>query len=399
MKVFGVWMWPLNVRKYGAAQVVCHCAKAGITDLFFLVKGLAGTTAYPSAFAPAVCECDLLKELIREAHKCGMRVHAWFTSACDEHYKKLHPESGRCHFVRGKDRELISLADEGYLTYMEKIIREVCRGYDIDGLHLDYIRYNHLIYGWAEEDVQRYQQHGASGEALRQMMERTFCGEKQEIDQVFDAYRAGDENLRALARARRADVWRFAQTLTQAAKAEKPDLILSAALMPEGAYEDTAFADLHYGQSYEDAAKLYDYALPMSYSCAYEKDAAWVKNVAEGTLKHGIKTVAGLHAFEGGTGITLAQDIAALKDTAVEGICLFREGAFVMAHLHHNELTLWNALEETITSVKLCAGQEELSLDVALAPGEEKVLPVPFVPEVLRVFGADGEKSVYLTCQ
>ncbi len=396
MKVLGVWMWPANVRRYGAERVTGQCAKLGITDLFFLVKGLAGTTAYPSAFAPPVCERDLLKELICQAHKRGMRVHAWFTSACDEHYKKLHPESGRCHLVRGKDRELISLADEGYLAYMENIVREVCRGYDIDGLHLDYIRYNHLIYGWAEEDVVRYRQHGADGEALREMMERTFCGGRQDIEHLFDAYRAEDENLRALARARRADVWHFAKTLTQAAKAEKPDLILSAALMPEGAYEDTAFADLHYGQSYEDAAKLYDYALPMSYSCAYEKDAAWVKTVAEGTAKYGIKTVAGLHAFEGGTGVTLAQDIAALKDAAVEGICLFREGAFVMAYLQQNVLTLWNALEEPITSVKLCADGKEISLDVLLAPGEERQLSAPFAPEVLRVFGSDGEKSVYL---
>ena len=46
------------------------------------------------------------------------------------------------------------------------------------------------------------------------------------------------------------------------------------ALMPEGAYEDIAFSDVHYGQNYQDAAGLYDYALPMAYSKAYEKDGA-----------------------------------------------------------------------------------------------------------------------------
>lgn len=54
--------------------------------------------------------------------------------------------------IRGKDCGLISLADEGYLQYMENIVRELCRNNGIDGLHLDYIRYNHLLYGWSTED-------------------------------------------------------------------------------------------------------------------------------------------------------------------------------------------------------------------------------------------------------
>ena len=57
--------------------------------------------------------------------------------------------------------------------------------------------------------------------------------------------------------------------------------------MPEGAYGDTAFADLHYGQSYEDAAALYDFAVPMAYSQAYGQDGRWVRMVAEGTLRRG----------------------------------------------------------------------------------------------------------------
>ena len=141
MNTLGVWMWPQSVRERGAQHVVSVCRRVGVTDIFFLVKGLAGTTSFQSQIAPACCERDLLRELLDAAHAQGMRVHAWLTSASDEHYKQLHPESGRCHYIRGKDNGLISLSDAGYLDYMERIVRELCAGCAIDGLHLDYIRY------------------------------------------------------------------------------------------------------------------------------------------------------------------------------------------------------------------------------------------------------------------
>lgn len=397
MAVRGVWMWPQSVRLYGAQTVIRHCARAGITDICFLTKGLAGTVSCSSALAPQVCERDLLEELLGAAHAAGLRVHAWFTSASDEHYKALHPQSGRCHFTRGRDKGLISLTDEGYLRYMQRFVQDVCSRYDIDGLHLDYIRYNHLLYGWGEEDLARYAAAGADPGHLRRLMEATFCsGENNQPECIFDAFRAGDEHVRALAQARRQDVVRFAAALTQTARAEKASLLLSAALMPEGAYADTAFSDLHYGQNYEDAAALYDQALPMAYSRAYEKDSLWVRNVAEGTLKRGLKTVMGLHAYDGGTGPSLQGDIAALDSAAIDGICLFRWGAFALAFAEGRQLRLLNTLESPITAIQPGREGSVITLDSALAPGEERCITLSSVPETVRVFTAEAEACVYL---
>ena len=104
MAVLGVWMWPQSVRIYGAQAVVRHCARMGVTDIYFLTKGLAGTDSGSSTLAPQDCDRDLLNELLSAAHAAGLRVHAWLTSASDEHYKELHPQSGRCHLTRGRDR-------------------------------------------------------------------------------------------------------------------------------------------------------------------------------------------------------------------------------------------------------------------------------------------------------
>lgn len=398
MSIFGIWMWPQSIREYGAQAVVSRCARYGVTDIYFLAKGLAGTTAYTSRFAPAACERDLLRELLDAAHARGILVHAWLTSASDEHYKALHPESGRCHFTRGRDKGLISLTDSGYLAYMEAIVRELCSQYDIDGLHLDYIRYNHLLYGWGKEDMARYAAAGADPAHLRRLMEDTFCRDKENNpDCIFDALRAGDPHVLALAKTRREDVVRFASALTAAAREEKPSLRLSAALMPEGAYDDTAFSDLHYGQNYEDAAALYDYVLPMAYSKAYQKDERWVRDVAEGTLRRRLKTVMGLHAYDGGTGPSLTADIAALDQTAVDGICLFREGAFAPAFADGRRLTLLNTLEKPITAIIPGLGESIITLESAILPGEERRITLPCRPEALRIFTQETEACVYMT--
>ena len=395
MAIFGVWMWPKSVRECGADAVIARCRRMGVTDIYFLTKGLAGTASYRSALAPMDCERDLLGELIDAAHPAGIRVHAWFTSASDSVYKDKHPESGRYHYTKGRNAGLISLADEGYISFMAEICREVCRNYDVDGLHLDYIRYNHLVYGWSEDDQARYAAEGADLAHLTAMMDRAFKDDEgPEI--FFEAYRNGDESVHALARARRKDVVHFATTLVDVARAEKPGIILSAALMPEGAYEDIAFSDVHYGQNYEDAAKLYDYALPMAYSQAYEKDGAWVADVARGTMKRGMKTIVGVHAYEGGTGLTLPADIAALENVPVEGVCLFREGAHVLAFQEGAQLELFNPLDDEITRIEVIAGDNAAPVAVSIPHNGEATIALPFAPESLRAFAGDKEVCIYL---
>lgn len=395
MPVLGIWLWPETVEKSGAEKTLNRCVKMGVTDIFFLTKGLSGRVSFRSGIAPRGQERDLLGEVLSAAHDRGVRVHAWFTSANDEHYKALHPESGRCHYVRGKDKGLISLTDEGYLSYIRGILREAARNYDIDGLHLDYIRYNHLTYGWDEKDVMRYAAAGADMAHVRALMDRTFLrGEKNEENCIFDVLRAGDESVRALARVRREDVRHFARELILPIRAERKQIMVSAALMPEGAYDDTAFADLHYGQSYEDAAVLYDCVLPMAYSQAYGKDGGWVRRVAEGAHKRNVRTVMGLHAFEGGTGGTLLEDIRALKGAPTEGICLFRAGAFVMAWHDGGRLWLYNPLEASVTAV--LADGEPLPLRTPLEPGEESSVPLSAFPKEIRAFTEDREVCAYL---
>ena len=189
----------------------------------------------------------------------------------------------------------------------------------------------------------------------------------------------------------------FARRLRDAAKAERNDLIITAALMPEGAYDDPAFADLHYGQNYTDAAGLYDYVLPMAYTKSYEKDGVWLRKLAENSVGMGLKTVMGLQAFAESTGITLRDDIAALQNVPTDGICLFREGSCAMAYRNGRGLTVYNATECTITGVAASCGSENEKWQTELAPGSEKQFCLPFTADTVRAFSGEQEICIYMT--
>ena len=397
--MLGVWMWPESLTKRGAAATFDACARAGVTDVFFLSKGLSGTAAFASSLVPPMVPGrDLMREALDAAHERGMKLHAWFTSASDARYKAAHPESGLYHYKNGRDRGVVSIADAGYLRFMREALADFLTRYDPDGVHLDYIRYNHLICGWSQEDQARYAEGGVSIPHIRQLMEKTFLGDSPDGEAIFQAYRRGDQDALALADARRRDVARFAEGLCEAVRAAKPEALLSAALMPEGAYDDLAFANLHYGQNYDDLAGLVDAFLPMAYSKAYDKDAAWVGDVTRGSLRPGVQVITGLHAYEGATALTLRQDWeAALAVPGASGVCLFREGAFVYAFAAGKALELVNPLPEALIACRIAGKAGEEFVETRVEPGESRTLRLSFEPDAVRVYTEKGEACALLT--
>lgn len=396
MTVLGVWMWSSSIRKRGAEAVMDSCAAAGVTDVFFLVKGLLGTAAYTSCVVPTERGRDLLREALEAAHARNIRLHAWYTTACDRQYVTAHPESGRFHCRRGADDQMVSLTDEGYQVYMEQAVREICQRYPLDGIHLDYIRYNHITSGWSETDRKRYEAEGVDTGRVLALLDRMYYQtEEKNENLLFEAYCAGDRDVLGLAMVRRKMVVRFAARLREVIKSENSHLSVTAALMPEGAYDDPSFADLHYGQNYADAVGLYDYVLPMAYTKSYGKDSLWLRKLAENSSAVGLKTVMGLQAFPEAAGLSLHDDTAVLRNTGADGICLFREGSYVTAYCTGREVVLYNGTDERITGLTAVCGEETVSLQTDLETGEKNRVVLPWEADVLRAFSGTRESCVF----
>ena len=129
-------------------------AKAGINTGLIQTR-IRGTVIYPSAFEPwdgclsgfpgTSPGYDALKFVIDECHKRGMELHAWVVTLPVGKWNKLG-----CRRLVAKYPGLIKKIDsDGYMnpedsrtaSYLGNICEEITRDYDVDGIHLDYIRY------------------------------------------------------------------------------------------------------------------------------------------------------------------------------------------------------------------------------------------------------------------
>lgn len=116
---------------------------------------IRGTMIYPSAYEPwdgclsgfpgKSPGYDALKFVIDECHKRGMELHAWVVTIPVGRWDALG-----CKRLRSRFPGLIrKIGAEGYMNpedartanYLADVCGEIARKYDIDGIHLDYIRY------------------------------------------------------------------------------------------------------------------------------------------------------------------------------------------------------------------------------------------------------------------
>ena len=114
-----------------------------------------GTTIYPSDIEPwdgclsghpgSSPGYDALQFAIDECHRRGMECHAWvvtiplgkWNKAGCQHLRKTHPELVK----RIGEDGYMDPEHPGTATYLARMCREIVRRYDVDGIHLDYIRY------------------------------------------------------------------------------------------------------------------------------------------------------------------------------------------------------------------------------------------------------------------
>ena len=343
--ILGKWIWGSTVADLGsngAEILMSRCAAEGITDVYLLVKGTGGKLGYLRTQYKDILtrsDRDVLQETIDAAHKRNIRVHAWICGVRDETYKAKHDDAGMWQYIRGRDNITINPYDEGYLEYVGNVARELA-AYEIDGLHFDYIRYNHNANGWSEKDLENLAAMGANIDRVKELVETTwgYNGRTENSNYIFSAYRNGDPDAVIIAQYRRNNVKSFAKYVIEQARAVNPNLIFSAATMPDGAY-DSYVADLHYGQNYSDMAEIFDYICPMAYSGSYGKGETWVAEVAKGAIDKGNRVVVGIQVFENVTSSHIMAEMENIRKlmqdskygSEVLGAMFFRSGTFEYA--------------------------------------------------------------------
>ncbi len=172
-EVRGVWLttvfnldWPKRTaytvgdeerQKRELEVLLDRLQEAGINTVYLQTRG-RGDLIYPSKVEPlslairgrasGKVSYDPLEYAIEACHKRGMRVHAWMVTLPLGTQAYVRQLDKSAYAVR-EQRHCINYKGEWYMDpaspktdeHLRSIVKELLEKYDVDGVHLDYIRY------------------------------------------------------------------------------------------------------------------------------------------------------------------------------------------------------------------------------------------------------------------
>ncbi|MDH7601746.1 MAG: family 10 glycosylhydrolase [Armatimonadota bacterium] len=240
-------------------QLVRAYRKANI-NLIFPEVVCRGYSVYPSrliARDPRFQDAlDPLRQLIDEAHKCGIEVHAWvwvfrvgysgdpggiLTRFPD--WAELGSDGNRLSPSGGL---WISPANKAARDYIAAVFEELVKSYDLDGVHLDYVRYENesqVPFGYSTQSIELFRRQYAA--------EPPTSLNSQDDIHVYE-WRKFRERM----------VNTFVQRIATEIRRIKPNVKISAAVVP-----DIDHARRNYMQNWLNWVdnKWLDFVVPMSY--------------------------------------------------------------------------------------------------------------------------------------
>jgi len=174
--VRAIWVTRFDyMSKEDVERIFKNLSMAGFTDVFFQVRG-NGTTFYPSKVELWAYELsgtnvantgkapgwNPLQCAIEASHKSGIRIHAYANVLPGWRGREDPPEAVRQLWTAHRDWFMMDITGDrmkptsGWYTFLNPVHPEVRKhlraifselsDYDIDGIHLDYIRYPHDYY-------------------------------------------------------------------------------------------------------------------------------------------------------------------------------------------------------------------------------------------------------------
>lgn len=285
----GGWIPPRIKSPSEVERLVSDARRANLNTLLVQVRK-TGDAYFNRSDEPRAKEIkgphdfDPLGYLIRLAHASSPRieVHAWVNTFFAGQSSRVFVEHGGAWASRTDGGDTGGFLDPGVpevQAYLHRIFIDLARNYDVDGIHLDFVRYPGMTWGYNPSALELY---------------RKETGATRNPDPAADSWQAW----------RRDRVSAFVRDLHSDLKQQKPSAKLSAALICFGAGPLSAAAwtsTSAYSSVFQDwrgwILKGYlDFGVPMNYDSewstreqrwfdrwlAFEKDSGFADRVVVG---------------------------------------------------------------------------------------------------------------------
>ncbi len=141
-------LWVFGGRPLDWPKLCSEARNAGLNAIFYRVSR-GGNAVYPSALLPQDDWSrgrDEVRTGIETCRRYGLEFHAWrvcfhLGSAPDDYLARLRQEGRLCLDAEGQEAAFANPGDPRNQALELAAIRELAERYDVDGIHLDYIRY------------------------------------------------------------------------------------------------------------------------------------------------------------------------------------------------------------------------------------------------------------------
>ena len=349
-----LWVLRSSLTSPASIASLVHTAKdQGFNTLLVQVRG-RGDAYYISEVEPRAADLarqpaafDPLATLLGDAHASGIRVHAWIcvnlvSSAVElpispDHLIARHPEwlmvprpiaqevarldpvnpgyvgkiarwtRGQLETVEGLYASPIA---PGAVAHLEHVVEDLARRYDVDGVHLDYVRFPNQQF-----DYSRF----AIAEFRAEMRPRLSAPVRADLDkaETDDLFAYPDRFPAEWKAFRRARLTSLVAVLRQTLKAARPGALLTAAVAPDAQdASDERLQDWHAWL----ANGLVDAVAPM----AYTQDASrFAEQIAAARDVAGGRAIwAGIGAYRLSPAQTI-ENIQAARRLGTAGFVLF----------------------------------------------------------------------------
>ncbi|MEN6330202.1 MAG: pseudomurein-binding repeat-containing protein [Methanobacteriaceae archaeon] len=325
--VHGLWLSVDDVNNVKVEELIT----AGITDVFVKANRISNPT-YQS----------VLTTIIGKLKGTGIRIHAWVVCFVDSDGKWVDPQGNSSYTVKVAYTETVKVAYTTWSkTWYKKWYKKWTKKWYKVGKVWKYKWSNTWKYYWKYSKISKTQYKYETRTSYREETRNqsteyndALVSSIADMTQNYDIdgihldyvrypgtaylHSGGTEAITA-----------FVKRVSETINSIKPKVALSAALMPEGSVNG-----YYYGQDYEQLSQYLDFLVPMIYKGNYRQDTAWIGRTTAYIVNHsnGKPVISGLQTYESDNNLTALSaseinlDIQSALSNGASGYALFRYG-------------------------------------------------------------------------
>jgi len=336
----GLWVVRTSMQSQESIErMIERAVESNFNAILVQVNG-RGEAYYESGIVPKMPDVpigfDPLAFCIQKAHAVGIEVHAWINAFTvgqlgrseyqQEHVLAKYPGWALVdrNLVSTLDytpamgrNELVSVmldpAAEGVKEYVREVSAELVANYDVDGIHLDYIRYPGRKYGYSKEARDAFKE--LTGYDPLDLVNKPDALRGTIIDgkDLFESLSDKWDGFR------RDQVTEVVRRVYQAVKAVRPDVAVSCAVFPDA--DESCNLRMQDWRSWiqED---IVDFVVPMVYTPDTREFTDRVKEAVQ--AQAGGKVLAGVGVYRMlDNPMDCIEKIEAARELGTPGMVLF----------------------------------------------------------------------------